>query len=261
MRLYISSLFEKISEKPIADFVDKNIEDMYVLTSFAYWKESFTPYMERAKRFLSDSGAFTVMFSKKGQGNFNPLEYTKKYANFVKSHNIKDFIEMDIDGVYGIDVYKDCLHCLQDITGRDPVPVWHKWRGLENWYDVCKNHKFVCFGDVNNKISREGYDYFVNFLDIAHSFGTKVHGLGITGMKNLKYLSFDSVDSSTWSSGCRFAEIHKFDGHDIFRCRLSKDERRKEKDIDVQKINLNNLSEWVKLQKYLEQYESSDNDW
>ena len=106
------------------------VQDANVLHSFAYHKESYVPYYNKCKSLLFDSGAFTFMNAKNKKNNFNPLEYTKKYAKHIRDNNIDLFLEMDIDGVYGFDVYKDCFNWVQDITGKDAIYVFHKWRGL-----------------------------------------------------------------------------------------------------------------------------------
>ena len=63
-----------------------------------------------------------MMNNKKKQ--FDIISYARKYANFIKEYEIDDFFELDIDGVFGFEVYKDCLHLIQDITGKDPIRVF-----------------------------------------------------------------------------------------------------------------------------------------
>jgi len=268
MKFYISGVLEKSGDPYIKKVLDKRIENMFVLCSFAYWKDSFLPYQQKCKDFLLDSGAFTIMDSAikrnlKGQAKkqFDPMEYTRKYANFVKERGIDKFIEMDIEAAYGVDVYKDCLHCLQDITGKDPVPVWHRWRGWDYWCELVKKHNFVCIGDASNHISKQGYKYFKPFLDKAHESGCKVHGLAITQLDFLRFLPFDSVDSSTWSVVYRFGQVKVFDGHSLRIINCERKNLPEGKELDAYKAGGLVLDSWISLQKYLEQYEGSNNKW
>jgi len=159
----------------------------------------YIPFYTMCKSFLMDSGAFTVMNSKKSKNSFEPMEFTKKYAQHIKENNVQNFLELDIDGVFGFEVYRDCLHCLQDITGRDPIPVYHKWRGVEYYKELVKKYDYIAIGDVSiGAGSRELYKYFPWFLNEAHKNNCKVHGLAFTSLPDLQFMPFDSVDSSSW---------------------------------------------------------------
>ena len=130
MRIYLSAVFDSVVCKQ--ENVEELLKDTHILHSFAYMNPKYVPFYTMCKSFLMDSGAFTVMNSKKGKNSFEPMDFTKKYAKHIKENNVQNFLELDIDGVYGFEVYRDCLHCLQDITGRDPIPVFHKWPRC--WY-------------------------------------------------------------------------------------------------------------------------------
>lgn len=119
MILYFSGLLSESTS-----FLDKlNMKELSVLQAFPYMNESKIKYIYESKNFLLDSGAFTVMNSK--NKNFDYKKYTEKYGKFIKDNKINDFFELDIDGVFGYEVYQDCLHRLEDITGNKPIPVWH----------------------------------------------------------------------------------------------------------------------------------------
>lgn len=247
MRIYLSAVFENLANNKEAN-MEKLLKDVHVLLSFAYAKEKYIPYYNMCKTFLMDSGAFTMMNNKKKIA-FNPLEYTKKYAEHIKKHNIDLFIEMDIEGVYGFQVYKDCLHCLQDITGKDPIYVFHKWRGIDYYKELVKKYDYVALGDVSvGAGSRELYKYFPWFLNEAHRNNCKVHGLAFTSLKDLQFMPFDSVDSSSWTSGPRFAHPVLFDGHNI----NNYDARRtaEKKLCHHDKVFLHDFLEWKKLSQY-----------
>lgn len=248
MRIYLSAVFESAISQ---DKLKEIINDAYVLHSFAYFNENYSELYSLCKDVMLDSGAFTVMNSVKSRSNFNPMEYCRKYANHIKKYDIKHFIELDIEGVYGFDVYKDCLHQLQDITGRDPIYVFHKWRGLNYFDELVKKYDYIALGDVSvGKGSREIYKYFPYFLNKAHQNNCKVHGLAFTSISDLRYMQFDSVDSSSWKSGDRFAHPFRFDGHNVnqYNCKCN-DERKLDKGNIVQE---HDFLEWKKLAIYFD---------
>lgn len=248
MKLYLSSVFNSsLSKDKMIDYVN----ECNILHSFAYHKECYLPYYYKCKSLLLDSGAFTFMNAKNKKNNFDPLGYTKKYAKHIKDNNIDLFLEMDIEGVYGFDVYRDCLHCLQDITGKEPIYVFHKWRGLNYYKELVKQKNYIALGDVSvdNK-SRELYKFFPWFIEEAHRNNCKVHGLAFTSLKELQFMNFDSVDSSVWTASQRFGRCARFDGHSI-----KVYDERKNNDIELIRSNIvleHDFLEWKKLSQYFD---------
>ena len=103
---------------------------------------------------------------------------------------------------------------MQDITGKEPIYVFHKWRGLNYFKELVKQKNYIALGDVSvGSGSREIYKFFSWFINEAHKNNCKVHGLAFTTLNDLNYMNFDSVDSSSWTSGSRFAHPFRFDGH------------------------------------------------
>lgn len=253
MRIYLSAVFDSVVCRQ--ENVEELLKDTHILHSFAYMNPKYVPFYTMCKSFLMDSGAFTVMNSKKGKNSFEPMDFTKKYAKHIKENNVQNFLELDIDGVYGFEVYRDCLHCLQDITGRDPIPVFHKWRGVDYYKELVKKYDYIAIGDVSiGAGSRELYKYFPWFLQEAHKNNCRVHGLAFTSLPDLQFMPFDSVDSSSWKSGPRFARPALFNGHNI----SNYDARRtEEKELcHNEKVFLHDFIEWKKLAVYMDkQYE------
>jgi len=187
------------------------------------------------------------MMSSKNSQKFEIMEYTEKYANFIKENDIKDFIELDVDGVYGIQIYKDCLHKLQDITGKNPIKVFHMWRGKEYFLELVKKEKRIAIGGIAIKYLKE-QDYILlnDLIQIAHDNNCKVHGLGMTGSVNLRKYNFDSVDSSSWNIGARSGTFCRFDGHSINNYKNPGNYQ-----LDGKIYAVNGLVEWKKYSDYL----------
>jgi len=136
---------------------------------------------------------------------------------------------------------------IEDITGIPSIPVWHKSRGLDYWYKMTENYGYISIGGIaSGEIKRSQYKAFHKLLSIAHSKGTKVHGLGFTSIKGMKEYRFDSVDSTTWLYGNLGGFIYKFNGQTLVKY-YQKDKRMKGKAAAI-----HNFTEWVKFSKFVE---------
>lgn len=241
MRLYLAGVLEKTSI--LTEEETKNyLTNRNILLSFAYWNERFEQYTDLPRHLIIDSGGFTFKHSVKNFDRETLMEYAKKYAEFLKRFNVKEYFELDVEELWGIEAYKDCLHFLQDKTGIEPIYIMHAHRGLEWWKMICKKVPYVAiavrhFNDEQNKY----------LLDYAHSCGCRVHGLAQTNVDKLFWLNYDSVDSSTWSAGPRFSTKQLFDGH-----RIIKENQFRTDEIQVSNVKMSShcIKEWLKLSEY-----------
>lgn len=221
--------------------------DANILQSF-YYCDDFTEkvIIPQAKRFLLDSGAFTFF----GQGKaVEWREYVKRYAEFIKRNDVKLYFELDIDPLIG---YKNVLYyraMLEDMTGKPSIPVWHKSRGIDEYYKMCESYDYVAIGGIVTKeITQKEYKFFPHLIQEAHKRGAKVHGLGFTNLQGLTKYKFDSVDSTTWVSGNRFGSIYVFNGKTM----VKHDKQPGQRLASAKEVALHNFTEWVKFQKYAE---------
>lgn len=249
MELYFSSFFESIYALPkdYENYID--ISKISILQTFARAETRMKKNIEKAKyfkNFLLDSGAFSMM-SSQNHKTFDISEHTKKYAEFIKENDIKDFIELDVDGVFGIDVYKDCLHQLQDITGKNPIKVFHMWRGLDYYKELVKKEQKIAIGGIAIKFIKESdFNMFNELIEIAHKNNCKVHGLGLTSASNLRKYNFDSIDSSSWTCGARSGSFRRFNGHEVNSYKTPDSYK-----LDSNIYMLNSLQEWSKFSDYI----------
>ena len=212
----------------------------YVLTSFYYYQDvlPFKPELH-----LVDSGAFTMFSSTK------PIdidEYVDRYIDYINRYNIKYYFELDIDSVVGYKKVLDIRNRLECGTGKQCIPVWHHSRGKDEFIKMCKEYNYAAIGGIASKeCIVQHKDKFVLLNRLAKQHGCKLHGLGVTG-KDINRMGFYSVDSTSWKSGRRFGQIHKFNGVAIQTKKISGKKCVKYKELDK-----HNLNEWLKYQEYL----------
>lgn len=224
---------------------DISFIDLSILESFHYaddWTEWAIPRLEN---FMLDSGAFTFMTGHKGKVDWN--DYLKRYAEFVNKNDVKLFYELDIDSIVGYDTVRKMTKFLEKETGKQPIPVWHKSRGKEEFLRMCDEYNYVAIGGIVTKeITRKEYKYFPWFINEAHKRGAKIHGLGFTNLEGIQKYHFDSVDSTSWTTGNRFGAIYRFNGKTMEKY----DKKNGQRLADSRAVAIHNFNEWVKFQKY-----------
>lgn len=236
-----------------AFFMGENaLSTINVLESFYYLRknEEFMTIVRHFGSFLLDSGAFTFMQGTH-QGVVDWDKYVEDYASFINRFDIRLFFELDIDSVVGLAEVERLRFKLERLTGKKPIPVWHKNRGKEYFVKMCENYPYVAIGGIVTKeIPRTLYEQgFPWFIQTAHKHGAKIHGLGYTTVANLKKYHFDSVDSTAWLYGNRGGYLYKFNPRTGLMeqingsgsCRLK-----------AREGAVNNFKEWVKFSNYAE---------
>jgi hypothetical protein len=242
--LYLAANWEGVGKAYIPK---EKMIGLSILESFYYadgWTEWAIPYM---KNFMLDSGAFTFMTSHKGKVDWN--DYLRRYAEFINKNNVKLFFELDVDSVTGYKKVLEMRKFLERETGKQPIPVWHKSRGKEEFLRMCDEYKYVAIGGIVSKeITRQEYKYFPWFINEAHKRGCKIHGLGFTNLEGIRKYHFDSVDSTSWTTGNRFGAIYRFNGTTMEKFGKKDGQRLS----DSRAVAIHNFNEWVKFQKYAE---------
>lgn len=197
------------------------LEPPHVLDSFYYFRKAsdntikkMMSYIksDKCKTFILDSGAFTYMESAKVSDKliYDDFEqYIREYCEFINKWDIEHFVEMDIDLVVGIKKVEQYRATIERLTGKPVIPVFHRERGEEYFHRMCEEYDYVAVGGlVGTTYARQHYHYLQWFIDVAHANNAKIHGLGFTSIEGLKKYNFDTVDSTSWLSGSRFASIN-----------------------------------------------------
>ena len=224
-----------------------------VLCSFYGISDFEKEYLSKFKRVIIDSGAFSFMNGKRA-GSWD--RYTEEYAAFINQYKIDLFFELDIDPIVGLKEVERLRGMLERLTGKQPIPVWHKGRGKEYFIGMVRDYKYVAIGGiVTQEIPRGKYEAaFPWFISKAHEAGAKIHGLGYTSLLNLTSLRFDSVDSTTWNVGAKYGNVCriKIGRSGVFdACQAHRPGTRVINSRELAKFN---FLQWIKAQHYAEKY-------
>jgi hypothetical protein len=217
----------------------------FSLASMYYFRPALWDVVEK-EGLIIDSGAFSFMNTKQDLSGFSWTNYIKKYAEFINHYDIKYFLELDIDVIIGYKKTLQLRDLLENLTGKQCIPVWHTPRGIDDFISMCKDYDYVAIGGIVQKqFPPHLHHKFPWFIDKAHEHGARIHGLGYTATKNLSIYKWDSVDSTSWISGGRYKQYHHFDGR-IINSMKPKNKR----SISYKKLNWHNLQQWIKFQEH-----------
>ena len=112
---------------------------------------------------------------------------------------------------------------------------------------MCDEYDYVAIGGIVTKeITKDQYPFFTWFINEAHKRNCKIHGLGFTNLEGLKKYHFDSVDSTSWTTGNRFGAIYQFNGETMIKHSKKEGQRL----AQSRAAAIHNFTEWVKFQKY-----------
>jgi hypothetical protein len=199
---------------------------------------------------MYDSGAFTMFSSCKNTSSIDWNAYADEYADFIRNNNIKLYIELDIDSIVGYERVKILRRRIEERVGWQCIPVWHKSRGLIDFFNSCTKYKYVSIGGIVSKeIKASEYFHLKTLINEAHKRDCKIHGLGFTKIDLLGEYKFDSVVSISWKTGNMFGHCYHFDGK-----RMLTIKRNGFKMIGGRDAFANDLNEWIKFQKYAKEY-------
>lgn len=122
--------------------------------------------IKQSERIMIDSGAHTFQ---KGKTKLNWEEYTESYARFIRETDcdkIVGYFEMDVDKVIGLERVIKLRRRLEQETDKI-IPVWHKGRGIENFYRMCEEYsgRVVAITGFKNEDIKD--HQYAQFLKIA----------------------------------------------------------------------------------------------
>lgn len=247
MKIYLATSFSNKENAPL-----KKNNNKYYLISYYYArcvKDISVHEWLFKEDILLDSGAFTFMnASKESQIDWD--KYIEEYANFINKYNFDKFFELDIDSLVGIKEVERLRKKLENLTGKQCIPVWHKSRGSKYFKELCNNYKYISVGGlVTREIVGSEYPIIQKMVNYANSKGVKVHGLGFTKGDWLPKIKWYSVDSTSWKGTIMSYTSYIFNGLRIKGTPLLGFKT----EMYNQLINKNIIA-WVKYQKYADKH-------
>jgi hypothetical protein len=208
MKIFLSAVENNFSDAMLNTIISGG-GMLYNLMSFYYItkgrRELVVRIRDNSKEILIDSGAHSFQFGKK----VDWIEYTKKYAEFIKDFdrpNVIGYFEMDIENIIGYDKVKDLRRILENASDKI-IPVWHPPRGIQDFKDMCAQYagKIIAIGGFRGTDIKD--EQFLMFLKYAKKHRCKVHCLGMTRTKVLDKVPFDFTDSSSWIASTNFGKV------------------------------------------------------
>ena len=212
-------------------------------------------FLKKFKNVMVDSGAFSFMSGTETKIRKKDIQkFVEGYGKWLKDNKgyYDYFEEMDLDFLFPMDVIEGWRKFLEECAGKKCIPVWHINRGLDYWGQMVKDYDYVAVGGlVTGEITEmEKYAHFL--IDIAHKNNCEVHGLGYTKTRLLKFIPWDSVDSSTWIFGGKRGTFFLFNKGKITTLKLGTFD--KSSDIDYIKFAEINAQSWCAYARYIENY-------
>lgn len=224
-------------------------------------------WKERLKHFdevMIDSGAYTFQAKSGVYGKIQSSsqvkpkevdEFVEHYGKWLRENKgyYNYFVEMDIDKVVGLKKVEEYRKFIEQCAGEKCMPIWHENRGLDYWLRMINEYKYVgigglAVGEIKNYERKISY-----MLKLAHEKGCKVHGIGFTKFKFLKFLPYDTVDSSTWLGGGKTGQYHLYlDGG--MRSLPLRDYGFKTKKVNYLVFNTMNAKSWKGFSDSLQSY-------
>lgn len=152
------------------------LDSYFYLQRYKHLRESLK--LMEYKRYILDSGAYSFLGNLEGEiPDWD--NYIEGYAELINEHDIKLFFELDIDNLVGYDEVLRLRKKLHQLTNKKSIPVWHKARGIEEFYKMCDEFEYVAIGGIVSKeIKKTEFKILPYFINIAHQHNLIVKYMG-----------------------------------------------------------------------------------
>jgi len=182
---------------------DKNIN---ILVAYPYYTKQLQEYLigKNDINMLLDSGAFTAWKAGK-------VIEVDDYCNFIESLPTKPWRYFALDVVGNPEKTMQNYKIMLD-RGFKPIPIFTRGEDISVLEDYYKTSDIVGVGGL---VGTKKNKAFVNAL-MRRIKGRKVHWLGFTNIKYIKYYKPYMCDSSSWLTGSRYASFNLYCGNGKF---------------------------------------------
>ena len=178
-----------------------------ILASYAY-KEAILHTITQGRGdvdLMVDSGAFTAHTVGKSID-------LKEYVEFVNQHHqsITTAVVLDVIGDWR-GTARNHERMLETVTADvDVLPVWHSTSPIDELHRLCRTYPYIGIGGVVSmaKTVNKFMQHMIRAHKVAREYGTRLHGLGVTGNTAMMRLPWGTVDSTAWRSGHMYGNIN-----------------------------------------------------
>lgn len=249
MRIYLAATHVGLTKADRRELIERG-KPKFILTTFFEGPEKCKEALNNVgtDNFLLDSGAFSFM---SGAPCTKEIiwEYAERYVDFIIANNVKYYIELDVDTIFGIEFVEQLRAMMEKRTGRQCIPVWHKSRGVDYYKRMVAEYSYIAIGGLVFHVKQSEWGLIRKLVQYAYDRGVKVHGLGFTKVRELDNYKFWSVDSSSWTKGAgRGQQRQDFNGEYIVQHRIDGGGKK----VNLSKLILHNGLEWCKYQRLME---------
>lgn len=183
--------------------------------------------------FFLDSGAFT--YYQKWQTDATRLpnyeQYVRRYFSYIDEYGegFCRVTEPDLDKTLPDITLEKVNGWREEMLLSWPdlniVPVWHWWRGADEWNGYCRDDR-IRYLSIGRYSGTPGSQR--KMVMHAMTAGKPVHGFGQTKVNTLlRYVPYDSVDSTTWLTGQQYGTMYVFKGGKFITLAQQNDGKRK----------------------------------
>lgn len=249
MRIYLAATNSGMTQEDRETFINKG-KPKYQLCTFIEGEKNCHRNLVEAGRdnFLLDSGAFSFMSGKECSKE-TLIEYCDSYIDFINRNDVKQFFEIDVDTIFGIDFVEQLRKRIESRTGKSCIPVWHKGRGIDYWKRMVDEYNYIAIGGLVFHVKQSEWGMIKKLVDYAYFKHVKVHGLGFTKTNILDQFRWYSVDSTSWKmSALRGQNIQTFNDGQMLQRKLNTNGKKS----NLSKLALHNGLEWCKYQRYMD---------
>lgn len=164
---------------------------------------------------LVNSGAFSA--SKKADYTDDDwINYVDKYMDFVELNidRITMVTEFDATVISHADIEQMREDFWNNLPSEKFMPVWHEAHGGLN--ELAKlGEEYDLLAITSEAFAKRNITARLN--NLAGTYGTLLHGMGITKPDELREIRFDSVSSTSWVSPMQFGDTIVWDGTRLIR--------------------------------------------
>lgn len=175
------------------------------LISYIYYIKRCDYIIANSKRIMIDSGVFTILNQSK---NLDFEDYLKKYSNFCANlRSDAAIIELDLYSLVGIAKTEQYRDMIEQRIGRQCLPVWHPFLGIEYLDKLFSLYNYITIGGyaINSIPKKEYLKIMPQIINRGRKNNCKIHALGYFGD-----LDFYSSDSTDFVCYCKFNRNYKF---------------------------------------------------